>query len=101
MNARPSPLTSQNPLVQGVSLLIGAVLLVGAIVLGAFLLAIAIGLGLVLALILMARVWWIKRKLARAGHGAAASPARAGGRVIEVEYSVVDEEPDEPDERRD
>ena len=101
MTARPSPFTSsQNPLVQGLSLLVGAVLLVGAIVLGAFLLAIAIGVGLVLALIFMARVWWIRRKLERAGRSGAPPrrPDEQEGRVIEVEYTVID---DEPDDRRD
>lgn len=90
---------SQNPLIQGLSLLAGAVLLIGAVVVGAFLLAIAIGVGLVLALIILCRIWWIKRKLARAGRGTAeAGRAESTGRVIEVEYTVLDEE---PDERRD
>jgi membrane protease YdiL (CAAX protease family) len=100
MNARPSSLiASRNPLVQGLSLVVGAVLLVGAVVLGAFLLAIAVAVGLVFALIIMGRIWWITRKLDRAGHGAASSgPGQTEGRVIEVEYTVIDEE---ADERRD
>lgn len=90
---------SQNPLIQGVSLLVGAVLLIGAVVLGAFLLAIAIGVGLVFALIILGRIWWIKRKLARAGRGTGgAGREQSDGRVIEVEYTVIDEK---PDDRRD
>ena len=97
MNARSSPFTtSQNPFVQGLSLLLGAVLLVGAIIVGAFLLAIAIGVGLVFALVIMARVWWIRRKLERSRDAATSTDAgRADGRVIDVEYTVVDEEFDD------
>lgn len=99
MNARPSFAASQNPLVQGLSLLVGAVLLVAAIIFGAFLLAIAIGVGFVFAVIILGRAWWIRRQLERAGRGAARGRAGpAAGRVIEVEYTVIDEE---PDERRD
>jgi hypothetical protein len=87
---------SQNPFVQGLSLILGAALLVGALILGAFLLAIAVGFGLVAALIIMARIWWIQRRLARAGRGA--SGPTADGRVIEVEYTVIDEKPDERQE---
>ena len=98
MNARLSTLSSsQNPLIQGLSLLIGALLLVGAVVIGAFLLAIAIGVGLVFALVIMSRVWWFKRKLKRSGLAdeVTSTPPASAGQVIEAEYTVVDKEPNE------
>jgi hypothetical protein len=44
---------------------------------------------LILGVVIYARVWWLRRKLARAGHESG-GPAD----VLEVEYTVVDERDD-------
>jgi hypothetical protein len=76
-------------------------MLVGAALLGAFILAIALGIGLVFALVIFGRVWWIRRKIAAAQRsggqpfGASHSASSGGRQVIDVEYTVVEVEPDE------
>lgn len=96
-----------NPFLQVVYFIAGGVLLIGALLMSAFILAIAFGLAIVFGVVVFVRVWWLKRKLARAGMhgggaggtaGGAASGGRASGDLLEVEYTVVDER-DERDER--
>jgi hypothetical protein len=51
----------------------------------------------VLGIVIYIRVWWLNRKLARAGGrsttGSSQDPSsqRAESKVIEVEYTVIDE----------
>jgi len=83
-----------NPLLQALSFIVGGIVLVIAIVMGAILLSVVLGLALIAALAIWIRLWWLRRKIldARAEYsGAGARPREATGRVIEVEYTVVDE----------
>jgi uncharacterized iron-regulated membrane protein len=100
-NSLPS---SRNPLVQAFSLVLGTVLLVGAALLGAFIFAIALGIGVVFAAVLILRMWWMRRRIAAAHKSgsapftSASSGSAARGRVIDVEYTVVDGKSNESDD---
>jgi hypothetical protein len=86
-----------NPILQVLYFLIGSVLLIGAIIMGAFILAVVLGLAVVFGIVIYIRIWWLNRKLARAGgrsttgSGKDSSSRQAESKVIEVEYTVVDE----------
>ena len=82
--------------------LLGLLLLVPFLVLGALLgfvvLAVAFGLLLLAVLVLLARFWWIKRKILRAARaarheadGATAAKPESGTTVLEGEYRVIRE----------
>jgi hypothetical protein len=81
--------TPVNPLLQVVYFILGGIVLIGVVLMGAVILAIALGVALILGVVIYARVWWLRRKLARAGHESG-GPAD----VLEVEYTVVDERDD-------
>ncbi len=93
MNARPNIFgVSGGPLAQALSVVVFAVLLVGAVVMGAVLLAAIVGVGVLAWIGFSVRLWWLRRKLgsgAAAEHVAEAPPP--SGRLIEAEYTVVDE----------
>lgn len=83
-----------NPFLQLLYLLLGGLLLIGAVLMGAVILAVALGFLLVFGAVFWLRVWWLRRKMMRAGRAGgtrSAQPGRTSGRVIEVEYSVVEE----------
>lgn len=100
MNGRPSLFgASGNPLLQALSLLVFGVLLIGAVVMGAVILAIVLGLAVIGAIVFYLRFWWLRRKLARSApdRGAGSAP----GRLIEAEYTVVEQrDPSYPTDRR-
>jgi hypothetical protein len=91
--------TSGNPLVQALWVVVGVAVLVAAVVMGALVLAVLLVLGVVAAAVFAIRVWWLKRKLERAGTFAAGpehstsegSAASSAPRLIEAEYTVVSE----------
>jgi hypothetical protein len=98
-NLLPSP---RNPLVHALSLVLGAIVLVGAALLGAFVLAIALSIGLIAAVVVIVRVWWLQHKMEgamRTGwpptEGGAPGQSAAAGRVIDVEYTVVESDVDD------
>lgn len=87
-----------NPFLQVLYFLIGGVLLIGAIILSAFVLAFVFGFALIVGLIVYARVWWLSRKLARAGgRPESGRGGSADSETLEVEYTVISER----DDRRD
>ena len=64
-----------NPLLQALYLLAGGVLLVGALVMGAVIVAVGLSFALVIGLVVWIRLWWLNRKMGRAGpRGAGARP---------------------------
>jgi membrane protein implicated in regulation of membrane protease activity len=96
MNGRPHPLRLPgNPVLQVLSLMAAGVVMIGAVLLGAVLLAFVFGFAVLAGVVLVIRLWWLRRKLQRSGRRDGAE----GGRIIEVEYRVVDEQ--ESRERRD
>lgn len=78
---------SSNPFVQVLSVLLFGVGLIVAVLMGAVILAFALGVAIVAGIFFWIRIWWLTRKIRR---GQARKPG-ADGRVIEVEYTVVDE----------
>jgi hypothetical protein len=90
---------SGNPLAQALSVLVFAVLLVAAVVMGALILAAIVGVAVVAWIGFSLRLWWLRRKLGRgaAGGQSGAQPAPPSGRLIDAEYTVLDER----DPRRD
>lgn len=69
---------------------IGAVLVfTAAIIIGGFVLSAIIGLAVIAATALYARIWWLRRKIRRAMQNGQA-PTGRDGRVIETEYHVVE-----------
>lgn len=93
-----------NPILQVLYFLIGSVLLIGAIVMGAVILAVVLGLAVILGIVIYVRVWWLNRKLTRAGGRSSAGSGQdpsskpADSKVIEVEYTVVNERDERDDQ---
>jgi uncharacterized iron-regulated membrane protein len=86
---------STNPLMQVVYLLLGGLVLIGALLMGAVILAFVLGFALIFGIVIWVRVWWLRRKMLRARDAQAPPGSQSthseSGRVIEVEYTVVDE----------
>ena len=61
--------------------LLGVAVLVASVVLGAFVLAGLLGFALIVGVVFFARLWWLRRQMARAG---------GGEDIIETEYSVIE-----------
>jgi membrane protein implicated in regulation of membrane protease activity len=74
---------SRNPIVQVLTLIVAGFALIVAALMGAVILAVVFGLAMIAAIVLVVRVWWLRRKLRRAGP--------QGNAVIETEYRVVHE----------
>ena len=70
----------RNPLLQFFGLVAGLGLLALSFVFSVFLFAALVGLGLVAGLVLYARLWWLRRRMAR----------EADGEYLETEYTVVE-----------
>lgn len=68
-------------LMQIIGFVVGVGILIVSVVLGAFLLAGLFGFGLLVALIVYIRVWWLGRKM---------TAARQEDDIIETEYQVID-----------
>lgn len=85
----------KNPIMQALSLLAFGVVLIGAVLMGAIVLAFVIGFAAVFAVVLWIRIWWVSRKMRKQGGGA--GRPKGDSRVIEVEYTVLDD--DETDRR--
>jgi uncharacterized iron-regulated membrane protein len=87
-----------NPILQVLYFLVGVVLLIGAVFMGAVILAVVLGLAVIFGIVIYIRVWWLKRKFARAGRGSTAGPSKSNqSEVIEVEYTVIDERDERDD----
>ena len=69
------------PLAQILSLVLGCLILAVAIFLGALFLAAAVGLGLILAVIIYLRAWWLKRRRPRVDEAS---------EYVEAEYEVIE-----------
>ena len=74
---------SRNPIVQVLSLVLVGLALIVAAFMGAIILAVVFGVAMIAAIVLVVRVWWLRRKMRRT------SPQ--GTAVIETEYRVVQE----------
>lgn len=83
------PGTAHNPLVR-ILAAVGAVLLLGvSLVLGAVIFLVFLGLAALAALAVALRMWWLRRRMARAGRGSQQAHrhrATARGRIIEGRY---------------
>jgi hypothetical protein len=84
---------SGNPLVQVLSVLVVGVALIGAVIMGAVILAVVLGLAAIAAAVFSVRVWWLRRKLRASGGGDGGPHADAPSdpRLIEGEYTVLEE----------
>ena len=87
-----------NPLLQAVYVLLGGIVLIGALFMGAVLLAVALGLGLIVGVAALLRSWWLGRGRRRPLSGSPSQRDPATGRLLDAEYSVVAER-DERDGR--
>ncbi len=94
-----------NPLSRLLAGVLAVVALLGAFFFGIFVLALAVGIGLVAWLVLWLRMWWLARKKPRRDHRpssmketnrtAQRKAAQRGGDVIDAEYEVVSREEDD------
>ena len=87
-----------HPLLRALYVLIGGIVLIGAAFMGAVLLAVALGVGLILGLIALLRVWWLGRGRSQPARRRAAQEQPGAGHLLDAEYSVVAER-DERDGR--
>lgn len=82
-----------NPILQVLYFVVGGILVIGAVLMGAVILAFALGLAIVVGIVVYIRAWWLGRKIARTGSASVKRSSRTPGtRVLEVEYTVVDED---------
>lgn len=84
---------STNPFVQALSFLLVGMALIGAVLMGAIVIAFLIGLFAILGVVVWIRLWWLRRRMLRArgaARGKRNGGPQGGGRIIEVEYEVVD-----------
>jgi fatty acid desaturase len=89
--------TPQNPIVQILAFVVAGIVLVGAVFMGFVILAVLLGVGFILGIVFWLRLWWARYKMQRSGRRTDGSRP---GRVIEVEYTVIDEDEDEDEDRR-
>ena len=80
----------RNPLLQVVGFVFGLAMLGAAIIPGGFLLIGLLGFLLIGAIVVYARLWWLRRKVGREGG--------QGPQIIETDYRVIDSS--EPDDRK-
>ncbi len=92
--------TSKNPVVQVVSFLVMGLAVIGAVLMGAVILAFVLGFVVIFGIVFWLRLWWLGRKLRRRAQAPAdRQRSDTARRVIEVEYTVVEEhDPDRPDD---
>jgi len=82
-----------NPVLQALYFIIGGIVLIGAVLMGAVILSLALGVAVIAGIVVYARFWWLRRKLARSGRAPDQDPSRpADAEVLEVEYTVVSED---------
>jgi membrane protein implicated in regulation of membrane protease activity len=89
---------STNPFVQALSFLLLGIALIGAVLMGAIVIAFLVGLFAILGVVVWIRLWWLRRRMLRARGGSRArrdQGSQRSGRIIEVEYEVVDRRRDE------
>lgn len=86
----------QDPLSRIVAGIVAVLALIGAFFFGMFVLALAVGLGVLAWLGLTLRMWWLHRRWAREaasrgrnGAGRPAAPDARGGDVIDADYEVI------------
>jgi hypothetical protein len=80
-----------NPLARLLAGILAVLALVGAFFFGIFILAFAVGLGLVAWLFLWVRMWWFRKKQP----AAKSQPTGNSGDVIDAEYTVVSRKDEE------
>ena len=84
-----------NPVLQVLYFVVGGVLLIAAVLMSAVIFVFILGFALVVGAFVFARVWWLKRKLARSGASfERRSDSSKEAEIIEVEYSVISERDD-------
>lgn len=71
---------------------VGIVVLVASFVFGAFLLMALFGLVLIVAIVVVARGWWLRRKIMSGAYSAESGRAASSNDdgVIDADYTVVD-----------
>mgnify|MGYP001815608591 CR=1 FL=1 len=84
-----------NPIANALVVIVGTLAIGASIVLGFFAFIVLASIVLVLGAIIGLRVWWLNRKLARAGRSPQSTYRTTETKVIEGEYHVVkrDEKP--------
>ncbi len=87
----------QNPLTRIISAIIAVFVLAGAFMLGIVALLVVAGVGLIAGTIIWLRVLWIKRQLQKDGVdlGVSNDAPATSGHIIDAEYTVVSERPDQ------
>ena len=77
-----------NPVVQVFAVMVAVIVAIAAVFVGAVVLSFLVGFAIIGWLVLMIRLWWLRRQ-ARTGGGA--SRESRPGEIVEVEYTVVEE----------
>lgn len=86
-----------NPIANALVVIVGALVIAASLVLGFFAFVILASLALVFAAVIGIRVWWFKRKLAKAARAnPGATEAADVPHVIEGEFHVVDRSSKDP-----
>lgn len=93
-----------HPLLQALYVLLGGVVLIGALFMGAILLSVALGIGLIVGFVAFLRASWQGRGRPRQsrqpGQARRTGSGRAGGELLEAEYTVVEERDERDDQGR-
>ena len=77
-----------NPVLQVVAVFVAVLIAIAAVFVGAVVLSFFVGFAIIGWLILMIRLWWLRRKV---GSGGAKNAEPPPGEIVGVEYTVVQE----------
>ena len=77
-----------NPIVQVVGVLFAVIIAIAAVFVGAVVLSLFVGFAIISWLVLMVRVWWLRRRLRPVD---SQSRESGSGEIVGVEYTVLDE----------
>ena len=77
-----------NPIVQVVGVLFAVIIAVAAVFVGAVVLSLFVGFAIISWLVLMVRVWWLRRHSRSAD---VQNRESGSGEIVGVEYTVLDE----------
>ena len=92
MNVRSvRTLLSGNPIMQVFSFLVAGLALIGAVLMGAVILSFVLACAVIIGIYFWIRILWQQRKMRRAASSQPQGRRAGQGKVIETEYTVIDE----------
>jgi len=89
-----------NPLVRIAFFVVALIMVIGAVFLGAVLLSLIVGIGILAWLVISVRVWWLRRRF-RSRRADSNESQSEPGEIVGVEYTVIEERSVNPHSNKD